>query len=170
MLHDSALARRFDGWPIDDTLPLSRKGESVMDNAQDKSVPAPGHLWAVGVISLLWNCIGATDYTMTKLHNASWLKGMSPELMAKVEAFPFYANLAWALGVWGSIVGSILLLARSRHAITAFIVSFLGLVVTNIYQIRHDFPTALPLLATIWIVLIALIGYARRMRDAGVLR
>src|SRR3546814_13177448 len=80
----------------------------------------PVHLWAVGVLSLLWNAVGAFDYMMTKLGNADYLSAFTPEQIAYFQGFPLWANIGWAFGVWGSVLGSILLLARSRHAVTAF--------------------------------------------------
>src|SRR3546814_16425474 len=72
----------------------------------------PVHLWAVGVLSLLWNAVGAFDYMMTKLGNADYLSAFTPEQIAYFQGFPLWANIGWAFGVWGSVLGSILLLAR----------------------------------------------------------
>ena len=37
----------------------------------------PWHLWVVGVLSLLWNMIGAFDFYMTQTHNAAYLKNFT---------------------------------------------------------------------------------------------
>ena len=137
----------------------------------------PWHLWAVGVVGLLWNCMGALDYTMTKTHNAAYLANLTPEQLAWVEAFPAWASGGWALGVWGSVAGSLLLLLRHRWAIAAFALSLVGLVVTTIYQFGvGDMPASLntsftlAFSAAIWIVALLLFWYAMRMRTKGVLR
>ena len=90
---------------------------------------APWHVWVVGVISLLWNSYGCYDYTMTKLDPAHYLagSGMSAAGQAYMLALPAWVTAFWALGVWGSLAGSLLLLARSRHAVTAFAASLVGL-------------------------------------------
>lgn len=138
----------------------------------------PGHLWLVGVVSLLWNSFGALDYTMSKLHNASYLAGFSVEQRAFFDSFPLWANIGWAFGVWGAIAGSVLLLLRSRHAVTAFILSLLGLAVSSIYQFgvapvkATDLFGTFPIYFTlvIAVIAIALLIYARRQVAAEVLR
>lgn len=142
-----------------------------------RTMGTPWHLWAVGVASLLWNCMGAADYTMTKTHNETWLAAMTPEQMAWIDSFPLWANAAWAVGVWAALAGSILLLLRSRHAIAAFAVSLVGLLGTTIYQYGvADMPEGMDtsgakiFCAMLWIVAIALLWYAARMQKEGVLR
>ena len=79
----------------------------------DRTNGTPRHLWIVGALSLLWNCIGAADYTMTQTRNSAWLQGITAEQLAYLHDFPTWAVSAWALGVWGALAGSILLLLRS---------------------------------------------------------
>jgi len=138
----------------------------------------PGHLWAVGLVSLLWNAFGCIDYTMTKLDPAGYMKsaGMGGEAIAYMQALPAWLTIFWALGVWGSLAGSILLLVRSRHAVTAFAVSLLGLAVSQIYQFTLAMPAEMRtpgmwlMTGLIWAALLFFLWYARAMRAAGVLR
>jgi len=143
-----------------------------------EAVKTPWHPWAVGVISLLWNAVGAFDYTMTKLKNADYMAAFTADQQAYFYSFPIWANIGWALGVWGSILGSILILMRSRHAVTAFLISLIGLAVSCIYQFGMHYGDLMrmfgsfPMIFTaiIWVVGIALFVYARRQAAAGVLR
>ena len=142
------------------------------------AVKTPWHLWVVGVVSLAWNAFGAFDYTMTKMQNADYLAGITPEQQAFLLGFPAWANVGWALGVWGSLVGSLLLLARSRHATLAFAVSLLGLVINGYYQfgvnsaevqrLFGSFPMIFT--AVIAAIIVALLLYSRAMAAKGVLR
>ena len=84
------------------------------------------HLWVVGILSFLWNCFGCLDYTMTNLKNASWLAQMTPDQIAWMNGLPAWLTAFWALGVWGGLVGSILLMMRSRYAVWAFGISCSG--------------------------------------------
>jgi hypothetical protein len=142
-------------------------------------VPTPTHLWVVGVVSLLWNAFGATDYTMTELGSVAWFEMMSlgAEELAWTHSFPAWAVAVWAVGVWGSVLGSILLLARSRHAATAFLLSIAGAAASFAYQFTAvDKPASMqggaaavmPVL--ILILIVAQWFYARRQAAAGVLR
>ena len=138
----------------------------------------PWHLWVVGAVSLLWNAVGAFDYTMTKMKNADYLASFTPEQQAYFASVPIWANIGWALGVWGSVIGSALLLARSRHAVTAFLISMIGLALSCIYQFGMHYGDlarmfgSFPLIFTgiIWVILIALYLYARAQVAKGVLR
>ena len=93
----------------------------------------PWHFWLVAIVSLLWNGFGGYDYTMTQLRDPGYFAMMSEQMHASVaelkaffDSFPAWASALWAIGVWGSVAGSILLLMRSRHATTAFLVSLVG--------------------------------------------
>jgi hypothetical protein len=139
---------------------------------------APWHLWAVGIVSLLWNCYGAYDYTMSHVGGLEFFQsmGFDEEVFAWFQAIPAWATAAWAIGVWVSLVGSVLLLARSRHAATAFLVSLVGAAASFAYQFTTDRPASLEgfgntVMPVVILIVIALQWYyARRMAAAGVLR
>lgn len=138
----------------------------------------PWHLWAVGIVSLLWNSFGAYDYTMSHIGGPEFFRnmGLDEEAFAWFESMPVWATAAWAIGVWVSLLGAILLLARSRHATTAFLVSLAGAAVSFTYQFMSDRPPSMEgaMATTMPIVILAAIGaqwyYAKRMTAAGVLR
>ena len=137
----------------------------------------PWQFWAISGLSLLWNAFGAYDYTMTNLRDANYLKMFPPELMAWIDGFPVWATACWALGVWGSLAGSVLLLLRSRHAVPAFMVSLAGAVVSMGYQyFASGMPAALNTpgmqgMAVFIVAVVALLWrYARKQAAAGVLR
>lgn len=135
----------------------------------------PVHLWIVGILSLLWNSMGAYDYLGTQMWRESHLASMTPAMRAYIDAFPSWAIAAWAFGVWGAFAGSILLLMRSRWAVWAFAISILGLAGSTIYQfaisdgISVMGKGAASFNAVIWVVAIALLFYAVRQRQKGVL-
>ena len=142
----------------------------------------PLHLWIVGALALLWNGFGAYDYVMTRMRNTDYLAGMMPTvdpnaMLAWVDAFPAWASAGWALGVWGGLAGSILLLMRNRWAVPAFAVSLIGALLGLGYQILAAPPLAgaegamnaiMPYV--IILVALALFLYARAMKAKGVLR
>jgi len=151
----------------------------------------PWHLWAIGIVSLLWNAGGgASDYVQVHMRVESYLAqgaemmGIgTDQIIAYYEAFPVWANVSWALGVWGAVAGSLLLLLRSRYAFHAFVISLIGLIVTTVHTASTPMPMSpdaemaefaqtfsLAFAAVIWIVTLMLIYYVRRMTAAGVLR
>ena len=139
---------------------------------------APKHLWAVGILSLLWNAFGGYDYVMTETGNLAYFEmmGMGPAELDFFASLPPWGVALWALGVWGSVAGSILLLMRSRHAATAFLLSLIGALASFVYQFTLEktasLETGLAVIMpiAILILIVAQWYYARRMAAAGVLR
>jgi hypothetical protein len=142
---------------------------------------APWHLWAVGVVSLLWNSFGAVDYTLSQLRNEAYLGSAATsmgitagDMIAWIDTFPVWQHAFWALGVWGALLGSVLLLMRSRYAVWSLGVSLLGLAVTQIYQATVPKPewaeAASGMTIAIWSIATFLLIYAVSMRHKGVLR
>jgi hypothetical protein len=98
-------------------------------------------------------------------------------MIAMLDAFPTWMEFFWALSVWGSIAGSILLLLRNRYAVHAFMVSLIGMIVGIVYQMTaiempewasEGFMGVFPYV--ILLVGIGLLLYARAMARKGVLR
>ena len=143
----------------------------------------PWHLWVLALVSLFWFAGGANDYVMTKTANMAYL-GMAAENMgASVDAilayfndYPLWATVCWALGVWGAVAGSLLLLARLKLSFAAFVVSLIGLAGSTAYTFASDIPPEfastgqLIFTVLIWLSVIGMAYYADRMAKAGVLR
>ncbi len=139
----------------------------------------PLHLWIVGVLSLFWNAGGAVDYLMTKTNAAEYMAAQPPERLAMLEQAPLWFDATWAIGVWLSVIGSLLLLARSRMAGSAFALSLAGLIGSSIYtygiaeggsMVAAAGPAAMAFSIAIPVILVALWVYARAMTKRGVLR
>ena len=134
----------------------------------------PVHLWIVGILALCWNAFGCVDYVMTETHNEAWLAMATPEVRTWIDATPAWMIAFWALGVWGGLLGSLLLVLRNRHAVEAYALSLIGATVSLIYQVGiSPMPgaDAMSMILPVVIVLIAgfLLYYARSMRAKGVL-
>lgn len=138
----------------------------------------PWHIWLIGVLSLIWNAGGAYDYVMAHYAADTYLAQATPEQQAYYEDFPAWATAFWALGVWGALAGSVLLLARSRFAALAFGVSLIGLMANTTRLFATAGAEAVDLLgqgnliftAALIVVALGLWLYARAMAQAGVLR
>lgn len=140
--------------------------------------PVPWHLWAVGIVAVLWNSIGAYDYVMTRYAGLDYLRqaGMDEAFVAEFARMPMWMSVAWPVAVWSAVLGSILLLARSRWAFLAFAVS-LGVYLLNLVhnyglsQLGAMGGTSGLVVATgIALSLVFLIWYSRMMTKRGVLR
>jgi len=55
------------------------------------------------ILSLLWNCFGAYDYTMSHMRNMDYLSSMGGDpnvMLAYMDGIKMYAKFGWGLGVW----------------------------------------------------------------------
>jgi hypothetical protein len=140
----------------------------------------PAHIWIVGILATIWNAFGCYDYFMSETRNEKYLSmygGAANDMIAYLNSFPAWAIGAWALGVWGGLAGSLLLLARSRHAVLAYAISLLGLLVLTVYQHLLSTPPAslksgsmMIMEVVIWAIALFLLWYAWTAEKKGLLR
>lgn len=137
--------------------------------------PTPPHLWVMGTIGLLANAVGAFDYVMTNIRDHGYLARYPAPFVQMIDEFPLWVMVAWAIGVWGAVAGSLLLL-RARLAVHAFAMSLACLAAGSAYRASVELPAArdsIGMPATsllIWVSAAAFLLYAIRQRGAGVLR
>jgi hypothetical protein len=142
------------------------------------ATPPPWHLWLVGVLSLLWNAYGAYDYLMSHVGGDAYLAGMGmtePQI-AYFHAMPAWATAVWAVGVWGALLGSVLLIMRRRWALHAFAASLAGLLLSLAYAFLLSDGGAMMgeqgvvMYAVITTACVFFVWYAWAMSKRGVLR
>lgn len=149
-----------------------------MSEAVQSTAKTPWHLWTVGIVSLLWNAFGCYDYYMTHTGGDAYLRayGMTEAQIAYYHAMPSWMTAAWAIGVWGALLGSILLLLRSKWAFQVFVISFAAFVLSVVYTYgftdgyETNGPAALIMSAVIAASCVFFIWYARFATRRGVLR
>ncbi len=96
---------------------------------------APWHLWVVGVFAVLFNAIGVFDHAMSMAKGASYMAsaGMTPGQIAHYQEMPAWMLAVWAIGVWGAMLGSVLILLRNRLAAPVFAVSLAAFLLSLVY-------------------------------------
>jgi len=135
------------------------------------------HIWVIGLLTLAWNAIGALDYFMTQSKNETYMAQFSPEQLSFFYGFPLWVNASWAIAVWFSVAGSILILMRSRYAAPVLGISLLAMVATAIHNfLLSDINMqdvvgneAVYFTAVIFVVALALWIYAWQMVRRGLL-
>ncbi len=121
----------------------------------------PWHIWLIGVLALLWNCMGAFDYVMT---------------ITRFYSFPLWVDVSWGLYLLAGIFGAVALLFRKRWAISMFALSLVAMVITSLYIFATNGLSvsggvgALIFTAMTFIIAVALLLYALRLARKGVLR
>ena len=141
----------------------------------DMTVKTPWHLWAVGAVAVLWNSYGGYDYVMTQTNNAAYLAQFTAEQRAYFDSFPMWMEAVWAIGVWGAVAGSVLLLLRSKWAFQAFLASLVAFVVSVVYGQMSGGSAVMGTTGMVFSGLIFVLGlsfvmYSRMMTRKGVLR
>ena len=137
----------------------------------------PWHLVPVGVIALLWHAGGSLDYALTKLNVPTYVSQVPPEWLVYFDAMPVWVTAAWAVGVWGGLLGAILLLMREHWAPLALAASFFAVLAATLWLTIVSDP---PLQEAVgmeftWVMILATLAglllwlYARRMRRLNVI-
>jgi hypothetical protein len=141
----------------------------------ERATKAPRHLWVVGVLAVLWNAIGAFDFSATQLRYEPYMSGYTPEQLDYFYGFPIWAAAAWGVAVWSALLGSVCLLLRKAWAVWLFEISIAAMVITAIYNfVLSDGlalmgPGAVTFTAVIWAIAFFLFFYARKMAARKVL-
>jgi hypothetical protein len=96
----------------------------------------PWHIWVVGLIGVLWNGFGATDFLMTNLNRDMWFEmmGVTADQAAMMDAMPAWMHGAWFAGTWGAFLGAVAILFRSRWAVYLFWVSIIGFLISVVHS------------------------------------
>ena len=142
------------------------------------TIKAPWHLWAVGVIAVLFNGIGVFDYVMSMTQGAAYMAraGMTPAQIAHYQEMPGWMTVVWTIGVWGAMLGSVLILLRKKLAFPVFAVSLAAFLVSLLYTygltdggriMGAPMATASVVIATL---LLIFMWYSWLMTQRGVLR
>lgn len=139
------------------------------------TMKAPIHLWIIGILSLLWNAIGAFDYSATQLKLDFYMSQFTQQQLDYFYSFPAWVDAAWAVGVWGALLGSLALLLRKAFSVWLFGVSILGMAGTSAYSFLLTDGSAvagegaLMFTIVIWVIALFLFVYARAMAARRVL-
>lgn len=133
--------------------------------------------WVIAALFLLWNAFGCylylaeatmTDAQYVEVHGAA---------MAEVRhLYPVWAMAAFAVAVWGGLLGAVLLMLRRGLSVTLFALSLAAAAICFIPSFVSA-PMREAAGATFWVmpVIVVLIGcaqlwFARRQRQAGQFR
>jgi len=86
--------------------------------------------WAVGVGGLVFNLMGCINFASQM--NADMVESMPEAVRAIVETRPAWGTGAFAIAVFGGVLGCILLLLKKSVAYYVLIASLLGAVVAQL--------------------------------------
>lgn len=142
----------------------------------DMTVKTPWHLWVVGLLALAWNGFAGYDFIMTLTKGVEYMSDyFNPEQVAYFTSMPTWTIAPWAAGVWGGVLGALLLLLRSRWAFHLFALSVLGVATSIVYAYSNGWAAlggtnGVIMWGMIAAIALFLLWYARMMSKKGVLR
>lgn len=90
--------------------------------------------WVISVIALLWNLMGAKAYLDQAYVTDSFKAMYNEEQLKMIAEAPSWATGAFAIAVFGGVLGCILLLMRKQLAKTIFVISLIGILVQMYYN------------------------------------
>lgn len=91
--------------------------------------------WVIGVIALIWNGLGVKHY-IDQAFMTDEMKAALPEAeRALYDNVPAWVTAAFAIAVFGGLLGCILLLMKKKAAKTVFLVSLIAIIVQMIYNL-----------------------------------
>ena len=96
----------------------------------------PGVLfWVIGIIALIWNSMGVDGY-INQVYKTDRFKSMyTEEQLEIIFNVPSWVTSAFAIAVFSSVLGCILLLLRKKLAKTFFLVGLLAVIVQTTYNL-----------------------------------
>jgi len=157
---------------------MATASSSRSSSSRSSALRTPWHLWLVGLIGIPWNGFGVFDYVGTKLRGEAHLRefGLTDPQIAYMAAMPAWMTAAWAIGVFGGLIGAILLLMRKKLAVPVFALSLAAFLASLFYSYflsdgaQLMGPTAAIMNAVIFTGCLFFLLYARAMANKGVLR
>jgi len=131
-------------------------------------------LWIVGGLASAWNAYGVIQFlgSVGATPESLIASGLTAEQAAVMTGYPAWMSVAFAVGVFGGLIGSALLLMRKAQAVPVFAASLIGYIALYVGDIVHGVFAAmgLPQVAILSLVVAISVGLAwgsRRFQTSG---
>lgn len=104
----------------------------MSDAQQATARRTPWHLWLVGILGLGWCLMGVVSFMLTEMKVEAVMSRYPQQQRDYFESFPLWAVAFWAIGVFGGVIGCVLLLLKKRLASPVLLISLIGAIVSNL--------------------------------------
>ena len=130
--------------------------------------------WIIGILALLWNIMGVVAYLGQAYMTDEVLNKLPEADLEWYNNVPAWVTAAFAIAVFAGFIACIGLLLRKKWAVSLFVLSFIGVLVQQIYNFFiQDFVelTGQRLYMPIIVVIIAgfLMWYSKGLKEKGIL-
>ncbi len=117
----------------------------------------PTWFWVVAGLGLVWNAMGAMAFIQSMMITPEAISELKPDHQQHISDTPLWATIAFALAVFGGLIGCLLLLLKNKLALPVLILSFLGIltqmvnsfVLMNGYEVFGPGGLAMPIMILI---------------------
>jgi len=151
------------------SLDQGRMGR-IREQEKDMLKP-PIWFWMTSGAGLLWNAYGVWQFGQSLMATGQSLiaQGMTAAQAAVMMGYPGWMTLAFAMGVLGGLVGSVLLLLRRKGAVAVLAASLAGYVVLYLGDVTQGVFAAMgtPQVVVLTVVVAIAVGLLALARWAG---
>jgi len=144
---------------------------------ETESHKPPTLFWVIAILFFLWSLVGCAGYLAEHLmSDAAYGEGFGEEMLALRGQTPIWATSAYAVGVWGGLIGAILILLRKKLCLPFLYASFAGAIIGFLPSLINEKFRAVmgggdwAMMLFIWAVCLFIIWFARKKVAKGILR
>ena len=136
--------------------------------SEKSNTKPPIWFWIVSILALLWNLMGVMSYLEQAYMTDEMKAQYTADQLTLMEGIPVWVTAAFAIAVWGGLLGCIALLFAKKWAKPVLMLSLIAILIqmaysffmTNATEIYGPIPGVIvPLLVII--IGIALVQFAR---------
>jgi len=136
--------------------------------SEKSNTKPPVWFWIVSILALLWNLMGVMSYLEQAYMTDEMKAQYTADQLTLMEGIPVWVTAAFAIAVWGGLLGCIALLFAKKWAKPVLMLSLIAILIqiaysffmTNATEIYGPIPGVIvPLLVII--IGIALVQFAR---------
>lgn len=102
----------------------------MSDNNQPTTI-----FWVISIIGLLWNLMGVNQYLQQAYQTEEFKTMYTPELLEIINNLPSWYTAIFAIAVFVSVLGCILLLLRKKLAVTVFLIALIAVIIQTSYNL-----------------------------------
>ena len=126
--------------------------------------------WVIGVIALLWNGLGVMAYLARAFMTDEMIAALPEEQQKEfLVNYPAWVTAAFALAVFGGVLGAVFLLMRKKLAVTLFAISAIAAIAQHIYIFMNVEVNSYIMPVLVIVVCIILYWYSKKCSDDGIL-
>ncbi len=92
------------------------------------------YFWIISIVALIWNLMGVSAYLAQAFMTDEALQNLPEAEQALYTDLPAWVTAAFAIAVFGGMLGSIGLLLRKKWARLLFLISLIGIII----QMTHS--------------------------------